>query len=140
MSHSVTVTRTTTSMTTSTSYIVLNTGYLKTISGLLKLIQLVSNSKLAFLCLLLNMKPTRNYKVCHYIQLIGAVMVGIFGYFHRYGFANHWYVEAAELFCFLMATTFMIGTFCLLLSCLVSLNTGAIISKTIFVSMHFAFL
>lgn len=40
MSHSVTVTRTTT--TTGGSYIVLNTGYLKTIPGLLKLAQLVN--------------------------------------------------------------------------------------------------
>lgn len=41
MSHTVTVTRTTT--TSSGSYIVLNTGYLKTIPGLLKLAQLVSD-------------------------------------------------------------------------------------------------
>lgn len=40
MSHSVTVTRTTTTNATG-SYIVLNTGYLKTIPGLLKLAQLV---------------------------------------------------------------------------------------------------
>lgn len=40
MSHSVTITRTTTS-TTNTSYIVLNTGYLKTFPGILKLFELV---------------------------------------------------------------------------------------------------
>lgn len=33
-----------------------------------------------------------------------------------------------------MATTFAIGTFCLLVSCLFSLSTGGIISKTIYVS------
>jgi len=31
-----------------------------------------------------------------------------------------------------MATTFLIGTFCLLVSCLFSLSTGGIISKTIY--------
>ncbi|KAH8354831.1 hypothetical protein KR084_010460 [Drosophila pseudotakahashii] len=40
MSHSVTITRTTTS-TTNTSYIVLNTGYLKTFPGILKLFELI---------------------------------------------------------------------------------------------------
>lgn len=43
MSHSVTITRTTTS-TTNTSYIVLNTGYIKTFPGILKLFQLVSDA------------------------------------------------------------------------------------------------
>ncbi|KAI9590099.1 uncharacterized protein LOC119643705 [Glossina fuscipes] len=101
MSHSVTITRTTTS-TTNTSYIVLNTGYLKTFSGLLKLFEL----------------------------LIGGAMVGIFGYYQRHG--NSMFVGSAELFALLMSVTFMIGTFCLLLSCLTSLSTGGIISKTIY--------
>lgn len=35
-----------------------------------------------------------------------------------------------------MATTFLIGTFCLLVSCLFSLSTGGIISKTIYVSLN----
>lgn len=59
MSHSVTITRTTTS-TTNTSYIVLNTGYLKTFPGILKLFELI----------------------------IGAAIVGILAYnfqdYHRY--------------------------------------------------------
>uniref|UniRef100_A0A0A1WIW8 Uncharacterized protein C3D6.13c n=1 Tax=Zeugodacus cucurbitae TaxID=28588 RepID=A0A0A1WIW8_ZEUCU len=99
MSHSVTITRTTTS-TTNTSYIVLNTGYLKSFSGLLKLFEM----------------------------LIGIATVGIFGYYWS-GSAN-----SAEIFFFLMSTTFLIGTFCLLLSCLTSLSTGGIIAKTIYVS------
>lgn len=97
MSHSVTITRTTTS-TTNTSYIVLNTGYLKSFSGLLKLFEM----------------------------LIGIATVGIFGYYWS-GSAN-----SAEIFFFLMSTTFLIGTFCLLLSCLTSLSTGGIIAKTIY--------
>ncbi|XP_053949599.1 uncharacterized protein LOC129239201 [Anastrepha obliqua] len=98
MSHSVTITRTTTS-TTNTSYIVLNTGYLKSFPGLLKLFEL----------------------------LIGIAIVGIFGYYF-----NRADTPSAEIFMFLMATTFMIGTFCLLLACLTSLSTGGIISKTIY--------
>ncbi|KAI8127857.1 hypothetical protein FF38_08629 [Lucilia cuprina] len=100
MSHSVTITRTTTS-TTNTSYIVLNTGYLKSFSGLLKLFEL----------------------------LIGGAMVGIFSYYQGYNFHNTY---DGVVFTFLMAVTFMIGTFCLLLSCLISLSTGGIISKTIY--------
>jgi len=100
MSHSVTITRTTTS-TTNTSYIVLNTGYLKTFPGLLKLFEL----------------------------LIGATIVGLVAYYYE---KSPWFAHHQDLFLFLMATTFMIGTFCLLLACLTSLSTGGIISKTIY--------
>lgn len=101
MSHSVTITRTTTS-TTSTSYIVLNTGYLKTFPGLLKLFEL----------------------------LIGGAMVGVIAwYYSRFQILSS---GNPDLFLYLMAVTFMIGTFCLLLSCLTSLSTGGIISKTIY--------
>lgn len=44
------------------------------------------------------------------------------------------YRDNVGLFHFLMATTFMIGTFCLLLACLTSLSTGGLIAKTIYVS------
>ncbi|EDX01962.1 uncharacterized protein LOC6525015 [Drosophila yakuba] len=101
MSHSVTITRTTTS-TTNTSYIVLNTGYLKSFPGILKLFELI----------------------------IGAAIVGILAYnfqdYHRYFYGQQ------DLFHYLMAVTFMIGTFCLLLACLTSLSTGGIIAKTIY--------
>ncbi|XP_060824217.1 uncharacterized protein LOC132911530 [Bombus pascuorum] len=42
------------------------------------------------------------------------------------------YVYTAELFFLLIATTFLIGTFILLLSCLASLTTSTIIAKTIY--------
>ncbi|KAH8397802.1 hypothetical protein KR222_001972 [Zaprionus bogoriensis] len=99
MSHSVTITRTTTS-TTNTSYIVLNTGYLKTFPGLLKLFELI----------------------------IGVAVVTLLALHDR----NYSYFADTLLFHFLMATTFMIGTFCLLLACLTSLSTGGIIAKTIY--------
>ncbi|XP_001355723.2 uncharacterized protein LOC108165026 [Drosophila miranda] len=102
MSHSVTITRTTTS-TTNTSYIVLNTGYLKSFPGILKLFELI----------------------------IGAAIVGIVAYNYQ-GYRNYFYSGQQDLFLYLMATTFMIGTFCLLLACLTSLSTGGIIAKTIY--------
>ncbi|XP_062141707.1 uncharacterized protein LOC133849559 [Drosophila sulfurigaster albostrigata] len=102
MSHSVTITRTTTS-TTNTSYIVLNTGYLKTFPGLLKLFELI----------------------------IGVAIVTIMAinFDERY-FATSY--RPQDLFHYLMATTFMIGTFCLFLACLTSLSTGGLIAKTIY--------
>ncbi|KAH8303177.1 uncharacterized protein [Drosophila kikkawai] len=102
MSHSVTITRTTTS-TTNTSYIVLNTGYLKTFPGILKLFELI----------------------------IGAAIVGILAYNYQ-GYRHYYSSGQQDLFHYLMATTFMIGTFCLLLACLTSLSTGGIIAKTIY--------
>lgn len=54
-------------------------------------------------------------------------------YWDRYLLASSH--DTPELFFLLMATTFLIGTFCLLLSCLISLSTGGIISKTIYVRM-----
>ncbi|KAI8034823.1 uncharacterized protein LOC128261146 [Drosophila gunungcola] len=102
MSHSVTITRTTTS-TTNTSYIVLNTGYLKTFPGILKLFQLI----------------------------IGAAIVGILAYNYQ-DYRSYYSRGQQDLFQYLMAVTFMIGTFCLLLACLTSLSTGGIIAKTIY--------
>ncbi|XP_050099406.1 uncharacterized protein LOC126579818 [Anopheles aquasalis] len=102
MSHSVVITRTTTT-TTSTSHVVLNTGYLRTTPGLLKLAQLI----------------------------IGAVNVGLVAYYiRRYPVSS--LPTSPEFFFLLMAVAFLIGTFCLLASCLVSLSTGGIISKTIY--------
>jgi len=60
--------------------------------------------------------------------IIGAICVGIVAYHYdrRYSYAT------PDLFFLLMATAFLIGTFCLLISCLFSLSTGGIISKTIY--------
>ncbi|KAK0089365.1 hypothetical protein PV325_007710 [Microctonus aethiopoides] len=59
--------------------------------------------------------------------LLGIVCVGIMG--------NHIdsyrYFEVADIFFLLMVTTFLIATFLLLLSCLVSITTDSLISKTI---------
>lgn len=49
--------------------------------------------------------------------------------------AISYYNGNAVIFFLLMVTAFLIGTFCLLASCLVSLSTGGIISKTIYVSL-----
>lgn len=64
------------------------------------------------------------------LQIIGAVCLGLIlsKYDHYAGFS---------LYFLLMVTTFLIGTFCLLISCLFSLSTGGIISKTIYVKAEY---
>jgi len=59
--------------------------------------------------------------------ILGAVCVGLVAWYY-----NNRYDYTPTLFFLLMATTFLIGTFCLLVSCLFSLSTGGIISKTIY--------
>ncbi|XP_063705674.1 CKLF-like MARVEL transmembrane domain-containing protein 8 [Culicoides brevitarsis] len=104
MSHSVVITRTTTTTSGNPGFMY-NSGYLKTFPGLLKLAQLI----------------------------LGAICVGIVAWYFR----TH-YNGTPELFFLLMTTTFLIGTFCLLLSCLVSWSTGGIISKTIYELIYHA--
>ncbi|XP_008545458.1 uncharacterized protein LOC103569762 [Microplitis demolitor] len=60
--------------------------------------------------------------------ILGAVCVGIMG--HHFDLGYHYTVP--NQFFMLMTTTFMIATFLLLLSCLVSIATESIISKTIY--------
>jgi len=60
--------------------------------------------------------------------IIGAVCVGIV----IWNFNRLYSYAVPDLFFLLMATSFLIGTFCLLISCLFSLSTGGIISKTIY--------
>ncbi|XP_046404952.1 uncharacterized protein LOC124170286 [Ischnura elegans] len=105
MSHSVTITRTTTS--TTTSALLINTGYFKTLPGLLKLAQV----------------------------LLGAVCVGLAAHYST-GFRNYGYTS--ELFYLLMVTTFLIASACLFFSCLFSLATATIISKTLYELMYHA--
>ncbi|XP_019866602.1 CKLF-like MARVEL transmembrane domain-containing protein 8 [Aethina tumida] len=60
--------------------------------------------------------------------VLGIVVVGLVGYYYRkYGAIP----EVPETFFLLMAVTFLIGTFLLLLSCIISISTASIISKTI---------
>ncbi|CAH2259207.1 jg10007 [Pararge aegeria aegeria] len=101
MSHTVTITRTTT--TTSGNTLFINTGYLGTFPGLLKLAQL----------------------------LLGAACVGVVGYYLEPGYTRY-NGQKPELFYLLVSVAFLIGTFCLLLSCLISLSTSTMISKTIY--------
>ncbi|CAD6208369.1 GSCOCG00003375001-RA-CDS [Cotesia congregata] len=66
--------------------------------------------------------------------LIGAVCVGIMGHhmdrYYPYTVPNQFFL--------LMVTTFMIATFLLLLSCLISIPTESIISKTIYEVIYHA--
>ncbi|PSN42066.1 hypothetical protein C0J52_16389 [Blattella germanica] len=105
MSHSVTITRTTT--TTSSTAILLNTGYLKTAAGLLKLFQ----------------------------TILGAICVGLVGNaIDRYGLLLSRYSNTTSetLFYLLMVTTFFITTALLLISCIISFLSASMIHKTIF--------
>ncbi|RZC37800.1 CKLF-like MARVEL transmembrane domain-containing protein 8, partial [Asbolus verrucosus] len=105
-----TVTVTRTTTTTTTSAIILNTGYLKTWPGLLKLAQLI----------------------------LGIVVVGLVSYYYKkYYYNNH--NHTPETFFLLMAVTFLTGTFLLLLSCLISISTASIISKTIYEVVYHGF-
>lgn len=102
MAHNVTVTRTTTTTTTS-SAILINTGYLKTLPGLLKLAQVV----------------------------VGAVVVGLLATYSNYWVSLHLSVTPM-LFLLIIASTCLITTGCLLISCLLSISTATIITKTMF--------
>lgn len=99
MSHTVTVTRTTT--TSSTSAIILNTGYCKTVPGLLKIAQVVG----------------------------GAIVIGILLFYED---KYYHFLHGPELFFLCAACTFFIASACLLVSCLCSLSTSSIISKTLY--------
>ncbi|VEN48568.1 unnamed protein product [Callosobruchus maculatus] len=71
--------------------------------------------------------------------ILGIIVVGLVSYYvDKY----HRYIQTPELFYLLIAVTFMIGTFLLLLSCLISISTASIISKTIYEVIYhgFAFL
>lgn len=120
MSHAVTITRTTTT-TSGTSALIINTGYMKTVPGLLKLAQLVS----------LERKFGKSSTILKILssQIIGGFCVFFVGW-HFWDYAR--YNSNTELFFLCFAVAFFLGTFCLLVSCLVSLSTGGIISKTIY--------
>ncbi|XP_037028953.1 uncharacterized protein LOC119069153 [Bradysia coprophila] len=67
--------------------------------------------------------------------ILGIISVGIVAYYYTNGYNVYF---KGDLFFFLMATTFMICTFCLLLSCLISWSTGGLISKTMFELIYHA--
>ncbi|CAH2074028.1 unnamed protein product, partial [Iphiclides podalirius] len=105
MSHTVTITRTTTTSTGHALFV--HSGYLGTLPGLLKLAQL----------------------------LLGAACVGVVGYYLEPGFYRSG-GQKPELFYLLVSVSCLIGTFCLLTSCLVSLSTAQLISKSVFEVIH----
>uniref|UniRef100_A0A1B6C0V8 MARVEL domain-containing protein n=2 Tax=Clastoptera arizonana TaxID=38151 RepID=A0A1B6C0V8_9HEMI len=97
-----TVTVTRTTTSTTTSAIILNTGYCKTLPGILKILQIIG----------------------------GAICIGIIQYYKsKY---NRLFSPSPEVFFLCVATTCFIASSCLLLSCLCSLSTASIISKTLY--------
>ncbi|XP_050437610.1 CKLF-like MARVEL transmembrane domain-containing protein 8 [Adelges cooleyi] len=101
MSHTVTVTRTTTS---TTSAIILNTGYVKSIPGLLKLAEVI----------------------------LGAIVLTLLIINREYLCTCWVYGHNTHIFFLSIITTFFIASLILLISCLLSISTGPIISKTNF--------
>lgn len=73
------------------------------------------------------------YRVLNIFQLLGAACVGLVGYYMDHGYWR--YNQKAELFYLLVAVSFLIGTFCLITSHLVSLSSS-MISKTVYVSIY----
>jgi ABC-type bacteriocin/lantibiotic exporter with double-glycine peptidase domain len=65
------------------------------------------------------------------LKLLELIVGGLCVFFLTWNFWST-YTRNTELFFLCMAVAFFIGTFCLLVSCLVSLSTGGIISKTIY--------
>nr|CAD7461567.1 unnamed protein product [Timema tahoe] len=62
-------------------------------------------------------------------QILGAVCVGLSAYYLRsYYYQN----QVPVLFFLLMATAFLITTFCLMFSSLISISTASFLPKTIF--------
>uniref|UniRef100_A0A0K8SB11 MARVEL domain-containing protein n=2 Tax=Lygus hesperus TaxID=30085 RepID=A0A0K8SB11_LYGHE len=99
MSHSVTITRTTT--TSSSTAILVNTGFLRTAPGILKLFEVLIAGTCLFLALFYTYRRYPNdYSVYEfYLATITAVLV---------------------------------ASGCLLISCLLSLSTASILTKTLF--------
>lgn len=103
------ITSTTATTTASSSHLGLNIGYLRSKAGLLKLAQLI----------------------------IGALNVGTVAW-HLRRFYSVYASGNPELFFLLMAVAFLIGTFCLLLSCFVSLSTEGDISGAVYELVYHA--
>ncbi|XP_063921699.1 uncharacterized protein LOC135136384 [Zophobas morio] len=75
--------------------------------------------------------------ILKFLQLaLGIVVVGLVSHYYRdYTHVN----QTPETFFLLMAVTFLVGTFLLLLSCLISISTASIISKTIYEVVYHGF-
>jgi hypothetical protein len=67
------------------------------------------------------------------LQLVGATIVGIVAYYvDQYRSSSGMFVP--EVFYLIVAVAALITTFCLLLSCLLSIPTAGILPTTMFVS------
>ncbi|KAJ8722744.1 hypothetical protein PYW07_003924 [Mythimna separata] len=103
------LTITRTTVATSGTPVYINSGYMSTTPGLLKLAEL----------------------------LLGAACVGLVAYYmdhNRYTSYNH----KAELFYLLAAVACLVGTFCLVTACIISMSTASIISKTVYEVVYHA--
>lgn len=112
MSHSVTVTRTTT--TTSSTAIILNTGILRTPGCLLKLFE----------------------------TILGAVCLGLIAYYNPLAGKNSsggFMGDPEHTLMFIVSFAFLVTTFLLLISSLISLMAATILPKTVFEFLYHLF-
>ncbi|CRK99999.1 CLUMA_CG013289, isoform A [Clunio marinus] len=72
------------------------------------------------------------------LKLSQLIIGGFITFFFAWHFRSYYQYMTSHLFFLCIATAFFIGTFCLLASCLVSLSTGGIISKTIYELVYHA--
>ncbi|XP_031629413.1 uncharacterized protein LOC116344800 isoform X1 [Contarinia nasturtii] len=117
MSHGANITVTRTVTTSNPNVIIINKGYLKTLSGALKIVQLILGGVVIGL-LLKNFYdyPYYNFHNNH-------------PYIPHYGYNVH---VTEVLLVLVLAVVFFILSACLLLSCIFSLSTGGLISKTLY--------
>lgn len=107
MSQSITITRTVT--TTNQSTVILNIRYLRTVPGILKLLEII----LGTICLILLLKFHGEFHSLIVFPIINDIPALLF------------------------TTTFLIGSACLLLACVVSFSTGVLIERTVYVNTPF---
>ncbi|XP_067013364.2 uncharacterized protein [Anabrus simplex] len=65
------------------------------------------------------------------LPLLGTACVGMICYVAD-NRSYRYYLDVPERFFMLMSVAFLIGTFCLLLSCILSLSAGTVIAKTVY--------
>ncbi|KAK9890693.1 hypothetical protein WA026_012045 [Henosepilachna vigintioctopunctata] len=98
--------------TSSSGGLFLNVGYVKSVSGILKLLQLI----------------------------LGAVAVGLVGYYYTNSDCGIFYaLYTADTFFLVISVTFLIGTFLIYLSCIISMSTASLVSETVYEIVYHGF-
>ncbi|XP_076340368.1 uncharacterized protein LOC143240950 [Tachypleus tridentatus] len=114
MSHTVTVTRTTTATGGTSSGIIIHSGYFRALPGILQLLE----------------------------TILGAICLGLIGYYgsHNANYRISGFVGGSEeVALFLTSFGFLVTTFLLMVSCFVSFATSSFLPKTLFEFLYHVF-